>query len=113
MKKSTKAALLSALVFPGVGHFYLKQRLPGAVIACLALFLLYWLFSNIMARAQGIAMAIQRGEVAPDVASIMELMASQPADAGAQMLNYAGTAIMVVWLVGIFDAYRRGRHSTN
>ena len=33
MKKSMKAALLSAFVFPGAGHFFLKKHITGTVLA--------------------------------------------------------------------------------
>jgi TM2 domain-containing membrane protein YozV len=37
MKVSYKAALLSAFVFPGVGHFYLKKYWRGGVIMFIVL----------------------------------------------------------------------------
>jgi hypothetical protein len=37
MKKSSKAALLSGLIFPGIGHMVLKQYLRGSVLMFSAL----------------------------------------------------------------------------
>jgi hypothetical protein len=40
MKKSMKAALLSAFVFPGAGHFFLKKHITGTVLAVFIISLL-------------------------------------------------------------------------
>jgi len=37
MTKSTKAALLSGLIFPGIGHIVLKQYVRGSILALVAL----------------------------------------------------------------------------
>jgi hypothetical protein len=37
MTKSTKAALLSGLIFPGIGHIGLKQYLRGSILALVSL----------------------------------------------------------------------------
>ena len=37
MKRSTRAVLLSGLVFPGLGHIFLKQYLRGSILVLIAL----------------------------------------------------------------------------
>ena len=114
MNKPVKAALLSALVFPGVGHFFLKKYIAGGVLAGTALVALYVLVSAAVERAVQITDKIQRGEVQLDVAaldfaSIAELVSSQPAGPEDQLLNIATAALLVCWLVGIVDSWRVGR----
>ena len=104
-----KAALLSALVFPGLGHFYLKQRIQGFLLAGTALAALYVIVSRAADQAMQLSDKILRGEVAPDVTSITEALASQPADGGSSLMTIAYAALVITWLIGIVDSYRSGR----
>ena len=46
MKKSTKAALLSAFVLPGAGHIFLKKYIPGVALVGASLGGIYYLTSK-------------------------------------------------------------------
>ena len=109
MKKSTKAVLLSAFVFPGAGHVYLKRYLFGAVLAGAALAALYVFVSGAVEQALLITAMIERGEVQPDVTAIAELVSQQPMGADAQIINIATAVLIITWLIGIVDSYRIGR----
>lgn len=109
MNKPVKAALLSALVFPGAGHFFLKKYIPGGILAGTAGVALYVLVSRAVARAVQITDKIQRGEVELDVASIAELVSNHPAGPEGQLLSIATTALLISWVIGIVDSYRVGR----
>ncbi len=109
MSKSIKAAMLSALVFPGVGHFYLKKHIPGIILAGTALASLYFVISRMVERALHIAEQIQRGEVPLDVAIIAELVSRQPTGTDAALLNFTWTVLIISWFIGIADSYRVGR----
>ncbi len=106
MKTSTKAALLSALVCPGAGHFYLKKRLVGGLLASTALVAIYFLVSQALERAFEISEQIQRGEVQLDAQTISELLSAQSSGTDMQLLNMATSAFIICWLIGIIDAYR-------
>ena len=109
MKKSTKAALLSALIFPGTGHLYLKKYLSATLLIGSVLIAFYFLITRAVEKAQHIAELIQSGEVQPDIASVTELITRSPTGSEGQLFNLATAAIVIAWLVGIFDAYRVGR----
>jgi uncharacterized membrane protein len=109
MKKSTKAALLSALVFPGVGNVYLKRYISGAVIAGATVVALYVLISNAVHRALEIVDKLQRGEIQPDMAVISELVSKQPLGTEALLIDIATALLILAWIIGIVDAYRCGR----
>ena len=109
MRKSTKAALLSALVFPGAGHFFLKRYITGTVLTGAAFASLYLLISKTVERALQITEKIQLGEVPPDVAAITELVLKQPTGTEAQLLSIASIVLIISWLIGIVDSYRVGR----
>lgn len=109
MNRSVKAALLSALVFPGAGHFFLKRYIPGSVLAGSAFVALYILVSTAVARAVQITNEIQRGEVELDIAAITELVSSHPTGPESQILSITTAALLISWVIGIVDSYRVGR----
>ena len=109
MPKTNKATLLSALVFPGAGHFFLKKRITGAVLAAASLAALYLIVADMVERAQQIADKILSGEVAPDVAAITELLSRQATGNESQLLDVAWPVLIICWLIGIVDSYRCGR----
>ncbi|RLA46367.1 MAG: hypothetical protein DRR04_05490 [Gammaproteobacteria bacterium] len=109
MNRPVKATLLSALVFPGAGHFFLKRYIPGSVLAGSASLALYILVSKAVERAVRITDKIQRGEVELDVAAITELISNHPAGPEDQILSIATAGLLLSWLIGIVDSYRAGR----
>jgi len=108
VKKSTKAALLSALVFPGAGHLFLKKYTTGVVLAGASFASIYYLTSKTVEKALQIAEKIQSGDVPLDVEAITELVSKQSTGAEAQLLNIATATIIVCWLIGVIDSYRAG-----
>lgn len=108
MKKSTKAALLSAFVFPGLGHLFLKKYIAGLILVGVSFSGIYYLASKAVERALEITAKIQSGEVAPDIATITALVEKQSTGAEAQLLSIATVAFVICWLVGIIDSYRVG-----
>ena len=108
MKKSMKAALLSAFVLPGAGHFYLKRYIPGVVLVGSSLVGIYYLISKTVERSLQIIEKIQSGDVQLDVTAITELVSKQPTGTEGQLLNLATIVIIICWLIGIIDSYRVG-----
>ncbi len=109
MSKAMNAALLSAFVFPGTGHFFLKKHLIGTLLAGATFGSLYFVLSRMVERALQIGEKIQSGEVQIDVVVITELISKQPAGTDAQLLNVAWAVLIIAWLIGIIDSYRVGR----
>ena len=109
LNKPMKAVLLSALVFPGAGHFALKKYIPGAVLAGAAFAGLYILVTRMLERALQIAQKLQSGEARLDTSTIVKLVSEQGPRSEAQLLNIATAVLLVVWLIGIVDSYRVGR----
>lgn len=108
MKSSTKAALLSALLFPGSGHFYLKKYISGSALFVLTGAGLWYLVTTVVERAMLLVEQIQSGVVAPDVAAISDLVAKQSAAFDYQLANIATWVITVCWVIGIVDSFRVG-----
>lgn len=108
MNKSVKAVLLSAFIFPGAGHFFLKKHLIGAVLSGTAFVALYVVVTNAVERALQITDKLQSGEVQLDIEAITELVSRQSTGTDAQSLNIAMVVLIGAWLTGIVDSYRIG-----
>lgn len=104
-----KVALLSAFVFPGLGHFLLKKYVRGAALAGTAFAGLCFLIAKTVERALQITEKLQSGEIQLDAATITELVSKQAAGSDAQPLNIAVAVLFISWSIGIVDSYRIGR----
>jgi len=63
MKKELKAVLLTAIVYPGAGHFSLKKHLIGCIFAGVFTLLLFMTLGDILAIAQCSANEILAGKI--------------------------------------------------
>ena len=113
MNKSIKASLLSALLFPGAGHIFLKKYILGAVLSASAIAALYVLISNSVEIAQQIVEKVQNGELGLDATAINALMEKQSHGAEAQLIDIATLVLLVSWLIGVVDSYRVGKIQDN
>jgi len=109
MTPPLKAMLISALVFPGGGHFYLKKHFTGALLAGISLVGIYLLLSTAMEAAQAISLQIQSGEIPLDIGRIQEAISEQTAARGSITTKAATWLLVICWLAGIADSYRLGR----
>ena len=111
MKKSIKASLISALVFPGAGHLYLKKYTLGLALAVISMTALIYLVNDLVDAAQQISAGILSGAIQPDMESITAEVVSQQGQgsAGSGAHSLASIALLVCWLFGLFDAYRAGK----
>jgi hypothetical protein len=108
MKTAIKAALLSALVFPGVGQMYLKRYARGLIPMVLTLIGLgVWI-------AQATAGALQELEKMQSQGGLVDLnaVANRVAASSASGDGYSSLivpTIVVCWLFSVIDAYRLGK----
>ena len=109
MKTSTTAGLLSAFVFPGAGHLYMKHFVTGIGLAGGAAWALYYMVSQLMSTALEIAQELQQRGENPDLDTLVKLVAEQSQAAHSTSISFASMALLVIWAVGIADAYRLGR----
>lgn len=109
MKKPMKAALLSAFLYPGAGHFFLKKYTLAGIFSCTFSVPLYFIISEIMVKAEQIVEQITKGEIPLDIAAISASLSNSITGANAQELNIKMYALAIIWIIGIIDAYRLGR----
>ncbi len=113
MKKAIKAALLSAFVFPGLGHLLLKRYISAAILATTAFTASYLLISKILEDAMQIVDKIQHGDLPADVITITELVSQQTDGNDLLSSNIMTSVLLITWLVAIIDCYRIGRSQEN
>lgn len=105
MKKSTKSALLSALIFPGIGHLHLKCYKRGLVLMIGSLAALVMLIQQALERAADILNKMETSGTMLSNQEIAELISGSPNDS----INIAAIVIAVCWFFGIFDSFRTGK----
>lgn len=107
MKLSTKAALLSGLVFPGVGHLVSRTYIRAGALAISASVAMYVILSISVRQAMLVVDQITSGEVPLD-SNISELIAATSNAADDRTANFALLAFGLLWLIGIVDSWRLG-----
>ena len=110
MKRSTKAVLLSALVFPGAGHFYLKRWVEGILLSAVAAVALYLITSVVWQTAMDIAGQIQSGAIASDADTISALVEDR-LQATEGKTNLATLILGTSWVLGIIGSFWQGRRT--
>ena len=109
MTRSVKASLLSALVFPGAGHLYLKKYAVGLILAVISMAALTYLANELLDTAQQISAGILSGTIQPDMESITAQVTAVESRPGSETRSLASAALLVCWLFGLFDSYRKGQ----
>ena len=109
MRKSLKAALFSALVFPGCGHFILRKNVRGVLLAGVSVLCLLVLISTALEIAREISDAIVSGQIAHDSTRIAEEVSRRSAAGGSLSVKLSTYLLGACWLVGIVDSWRLGR----
>ncbi|UQV48221.1 hypothetical protein KIV45_21330 [Janthinobacterium lividum] len=94
--------LLSALVFPGSGHFLLKRKARGCLFLVPALIALVLVLRQIMARLDQLMAQIDSGALPLDAQLIMEKVELLSANDGPAMTVAVGV-LAVCWIGSLID----------
>jgi len=108
MKSSIKAALFSALIFPGAGQMLLKQYRRGFILLLLTLIPLFFVLRDDLQQAVVIADKIQSGAMPLDAQVISQSVENADTH-NALPLDIARYMIAACWFIGIIDAFRAGK----
>ena len=108
MTKSTKAALLSGLIFPGIGHIVLKQYLRGSILTMISLLAVSAMVKVAFQRAQIIVDRVVSGEIPLETGAISELVTNSSNDSDSLIPSISVIVFFACWLIGIMDSYRVG-----
>jgi TM2 domain-containing membrane protein YozV len=110
MKTAIKAALLSGVVFPGLGQIYLKRYKRGLVILILVLLGFVIIIRTVIVSALESLKEIQSGGGIADMETISNLARIDSAHSGIN-LNFILLLVSCCWLFSAVDAYRIGKRS--
>jgi hypothetical protein len=109
MKNSMKGALLSGLVFPGLGQVALKHYWRGGVLILAVMAGLYIMIATAVQQAYAILDTIEAEGGMPDSNTISQAAAQAAAASDSPMITVVSVLIIVCWIVGIIDAWRIGK----
>ncbi|MDP2562050.1 hypothetical protein [Psychrobium sp. 1_MG-2023] len=113
MKKTTKAVVLSIVVFPGAGHIFLKRYKTAALFLGIFGAAAVMIISNILSRAQLIADRIIAGEIPPDFTTILQEVAKQSEVYSSHHQTIISFSLLILWQLCTFDAYRCAKRPLN
>ena len=108
MKRSTISVLLSAFVFPGAGHLFLKKYLRGAALLILALTGIIVVMVRSVQSALPLIEKIQNGDVPLEAQAISELISKSASGPDSLLVNIASLVVLLCWVIGIVDSYKLG-----
>jgi len=109
MKKTTKAILASAFVFPGVGQLLLKRHFLAITFISSALCATAVILHYVIDAAMTISERIISGEVEPDILLIRQLIIEQQANSSTLLVTISTWGLVIVWLISVLDAYLAGK----
>jgi hypothetical protein len=109
MKNSMKGALLSGLVFPGLGQIALKHYWRGFALVLAVMAGLYIMIVTAVQQAYVILDTIEAEGGMPDSDTISQAAAQAAAASDSPMITAVSVLILVCWIVGIIDAWRIGK----
>lgn len=108
MKQSLKGALLSGLVFPGLGQVALGAKKRGWWLILTAILSFVVIVVSAVQKALAVIEKLAAEGKPLDVQSIIEVAASASTTPGSVMFNLFFLILIFCWLFSIVDAYRIG-----
>lgn len=113
MSNALTAALLSGLVFPGLGQVVLKRYRRGVVLMLIVSACLSVVVVKALQRAFAVLdVALNQIELAGgaiDLDAILNAATQSSATSDNLVFNYASLLLIVCWIFAIVDAYRIGK----
>ena len=109
MNKAFWGALLSGLVFPGIGQIALKNTKRGIFFIVITIMSLLWLVFIAVQKAFLILnqMPLKQGML--DYNAIREAAEKTLAHSDSTSLNFSLIVLFLAWLISTIDAYRLGK----
>jgi len=109
MKNALKGALLSGLVFPGLGQIVLKHNRKGAFLVFVVLSGLAMFVTLAVRQAMVVLEKIQAAGGKLDPETINRTAHQVATDQASQLLNFLFFFLIFCWIFGVIDAYRLGK----
>lgn len=106
MPASKKAALLSALIFPGVGQLFLKRYVLGLAMLLPAGACLFYIVKHLWAFASNLSAQIQSGAISPDLFNLLPLVTEYSQSSVGTTSGYLSWLLIAIWVLSIVEALR-------
>ena len=112
MNNSLKGALLSGLVFPGLGQIILKHYQRGIALMVTVLVSLLVIVVKAIQQAFIILEKIELEGGPIDMSTISKAATQASTTSDNFIFNFVTTLIIICWILGVVDAYRIGKKMT-
>jgi hypothetical protein len=109
MNNSSKGALLSGLVFPGLGQVFLKHYKRGIAMMLVVLAGFSIVVSEATEQALTILEKVEAQGGAIDMRTISDAATQASTTFGSLTVNCALSLMILCWVIAVVDAYRIGR----
>ena len=109
MNNSLKGALLSGLVFPGLGQIALKQYKRGIALIFIVLVSLSVIVAKAVQQAFSILEMVGTEGGAIDMKTISSAATQATYSSDGMIINFALFLVLLCWIIGVVDAYRIGK----
>ena len=109
MNNSLKGALLSGLVFPGLGQIILKHYQRGIALMVTVLVSLLVIIVKAAQQAFIILEKIELEGGPIDMSTISDAAIQSSTTSDNFIFNFVTTLIIICWIIGVVDAYRIGK----
>jgi len=106
MNKSIKSALLSALIFPGVGQISAGYKKRGWLFIMISCVFLYLIIHKIIQQANSIINEMQKDGVVMTVEEVSKQTTNYIGFSDNTYLNALLILFFITWFTSIIDAYR-------
>lgn len=100
--------MLAGLVFPGLGHIFLKQYLRGSILVLIALATASVIIRFAVRQAQVIVDGVVSGDISVDSGAMTELLSATSSGSDSTAVTVSTIIFAACWLIGIVDSYRVG-----
>ena len=109
MRNALKAALLSGLVFPGLGQFVLKHHKRGIALMLVVLACMMAVVIKAVQQSLAILEKIASEGGAIDVKTVSKAASQAFTTSSSLIFNLGLLLIIICWMIGVIDAYRSGK----
>jgi len=109
MKNSLKGALLSGLVFPGLGQMVLRHSRRGVALMLIVFLSLAVIVVKAVQKSLIVLEKIKAEGGIVDAGTISQTAAQATTASEGLMMNALLLLLVVCWIFGIIDAYRIGK----
>lgn len=109
MSRALKALLMSALIIPGAGHFYLRRFKSGMVFLLLSGVSLTIIITHLANLAHQVLDQVNAGKISLNATAIRQALNGQLALQSPALVTIAWGILITAFLVCLADAYRIGK----